>query len=171
MEHIQLSLFGKTSWELFQQITGWILKPCWSRSQKPKFQFLLLENGQMQEWSEGRMLKSVGDSWMPDIGESPRSLKEEDVSSSWQILEETVPEKYYLKPAICNRFLRLAEKTGCPPPARVEYLLLKQGGNYPSSVPFKKDACEVPRKTKTKQDSMEVLDKHMTLFPLCSQAL
>src|SRR5690625_5140785 len=51
MEHIQLSLFGKTSWELFHQITGWILKPCWSRSQIPKFQCLLLESGQMLEWS------------------------------------------------------------------------------------------------------------------------
>src|SRR5699024_12639845 len=88
MEHIQLSLFGKTSWELFHQITGWILKPCWSRSQKPLFQCLLLENGQTLEWSEGRMLKCVGDYWTPDIGKSPRLLKEEDVSSSWQILEE-----------------------------------------------------------------------------------
>src|SRR5690606_19451944 len=155
MEHIQLSLFGRTSWELFHQITGWILKPCWNRSQKPIFQCLLLENGQTLEWSEGRMLMCVGDSWMPDIGESPRSLKEEDVSSSWQILEEQVPEKYYLKPAICNRFLRLAKRAGCPPPLQVDYLLKKQGGKYPSSDPFKKDACEVPQKTKTKQDSLE----------------
>src|SRR5699024_2519955 len=171
MEHIQLSLFGKTSWELFHQITGWILKPCWSPSQIPKFQCLLLESGQMLEWSEGRILKCVGDSWMPDIGESPHSLKEEDVSSSWQILEENVPGKYYLKPVICNRFLRLAERAGCSPPAPVEYLLQKQGGKYPTSVPFKKDACEAPQKTKTKQDSMQVLDEHMTLFPLCSQVL
>src|SRR5699024_3710134 len=119
MEHIQLSLFGKTSWELFHQITGWILKPCWSPSQIPKFQCLLLESEQMLEWSEGRILKCVGDSWMPDIGESPHSLKEEDVSSSWQILEENVPGKYYLKPVICNRFLRLAERAGCSPPAPV----------------------------------------------------
>src|SRR5690625_5880893 len=102
MEHIQLSLFGKTSWELFHQITGWILKPCWSRSQIPKFQCLLLESGQKLEWSEGKMLMCAGDCWMPGIGESPHFLKEEDVSSSWQILEEDVPGKYYLKPANCN---------------------------------------------------------------------
>src|SRR5690625_2188780 len=41
----------KTSWGLLHQITGWILKPCWSRSQIPKFQCLLLESGQMLEWS------------------------------------------------------------------------------------------------------------------------
>lgn len=74
------------------------------------------------------MLSCAGACWMPDIGESPRSLKEEDVSSSWQILEEHVPEKYYLKPAICNWFLRLAKRTGCPPPAPVEYLLQKKKG-------------------------------------------
>ncbi|GAA0292850.1 hypothetical protein GGQ92_003183 [Gracilibacillus halotolerans] len=32
MEHIQLSLFWKTSWELSHQITGWILRPCLNRS-------------------------------------------------------------------------------------------------------------------------------------------
>ena len=166
MEHIQLSLFGKTSWELFHQITGWILKPCWSRSQIPKFQCLLLESGQKLEWSEGKMLMCAGDCWMPGIGESPHFLKEEDVSSSWQILEENVPGKYYLKPANCNHFLRLAEKAGCPPPRPVEDLLKKQGGKYPSSVPFKKDVCEVPQKIKTNQDSLEVSDGQMTLSQL-----
>src|SRR5699024_198788 len=137
MEHIQLSLFGKTSWELFHQITGWILKPSWSRSQIPKFQCLLLESGQKQDWSQGMQLMCAGACWMPHIGESPHFLKEEEVSSSWQILEEHVPEKYYLKAANCNHFLRLAMKAGHPPPQPVEYLLKKQGGKYPSSVPFK----------------------------------
>src|SRR5690625_3028347 len=114
MDYIQLSLFGKTSWEHFHQITGWILKPCWSLSQKPIFQCLVLENGHMPVWCEGAVLKSVGDCWMPSIGESPLWLKEEDVSSSWQILEETVPEKYFLKKEHCSRILQLAEKAGCP---------------------------------------------------------
>src|SRR5699024_12196887 len=100
----------------------------------PKFQCLLLESGQTLEWSEGMMLMCAGASWMPDIGESPHILKEEDVSSSWQILEENVPEKYYLKPANCNHFLRLAEKASCPPPSPVEVLLKKQGGNTPPSA-------------------------------------
>lgn len=92
------------------------------------------------------------------------SLKEEDVSFSWQISEEHVPQKYYLKPAICDRFLRLAERADCPPPLPVEYLLKKQGGKYPSSVPFKKDVCKAPQKTKIKQNSLEVLDES----PSCS---
>src|SRR5699024_10715401 len=130
----------------FHQTTGWILKPCWNHLQKPMFQFLLLEPGQTQVWCEGVTLTCAGASWMPDIGESPHLLKEEDVSSSWQILEENVPEKYYLKPANCNRFLRLAEKAGCPLPVPVEFLLKKQGGTYLSSDPFKNDVCEVPQK-------------------------
>src|SRR5699024_10879402 len=138
MEHIQLSLFGKTSWELFHQITGWILKTCWSRSQIPKLECLLLESGQTLAWSEGKMLMCDGDWWMPGIRESPHVLIEEDVSSSWQILEEIVLVKYYLIPANCNHFLRLAEKSGLPPLRAVEDLLKKQGGKYPSSVPFKK---------------------------------
>src|SRR5699024_5685543 len=135
----------------------------------PKFQCLLLESWQTLEWSEGMMLMCAGDCWMPDIGESPHFLKEEDVSSSWQILEENVLEKYYLKPANCNYFLRLAEKTGHPPPQPVEYLLKKQGGKYPSSVPFKKDVCEVAQKIKTNRDSLEVSEEQEILFPLCSQ--
>src|SRR5690625_3865261 len=90
-------------------------------------------------WAKAGMVRGndVDMCWIPDIGESPHFLKEEDVSSSWQILEEHVLEKYFLKPANCNHFLRLAEKAGCPPPSPVEDLLKKQGGKYPSSAPFK----------------------------------
>lgn len=35
MAYIQLSLFGKTCQERFLQMTGWILEPCWNRSQVP----------------------------------------------------------------------------------------------------------------------------------------
>ncbi|KGX88277.1 hypothetical protein N784_10895 [Pontibacillus litoralis JSM 072002] len=54
-------------------------------------------------------------------------LKEEGVSSSWQILEDFVPLKYYLKPVICNRFLRLAERAGFPPllPDRISTQIAK----------------------------------------------
>lgn len=113
------------------------------------------------------MLISLGDCWIPNIEESPHSLKEEDVSSSWQILEDHMPQKYYLKPVICNRFLRLAEKAGCPPPLPVEYLLKKQGGKYPSSDPFNKDACELRPKKKMKKDFMEVSEKQTIPSLLC----
>ena len=60
---------------------------------------------------------------------------------SWRILQENVPQKYYLSPAVCSRILRLAAKAGCPPPAEIEYLLLKQGGRYPSCVPSSSGGC------------------------------
>src|SRR5690625_4361162 len=104
---------------------------------------------------------------MPDIGECTDYLKEEDVSSSWQNMEEHVPEKYYLKLSNCNHFLRLAERTVYPAPRPIEDLLKKQGGKYPSSDPFKKDVCQVPQKIKTDQDSLEVLDRQTILSPLC----
>lgn len=61
--------------------------------------------------------------------------REERESSLWQILEDSVPQKYYLSPVICSRFLRLAQTTGCPPPEPVEYLLIKQG-KIPIIRPF-----------------------------------
>ena len=45
--------------------------------------------------------------------------------------------QYCLSPAQCSHFLRLAQRAGCPPPAEIEALFLKQGGAYPSPDPFK----------------------------------
>lgn len=167
MAYIQLSLFGKTSWERFLQTTGWTLEPSLSLSQTPKFQCLLLEDGQAPEWCEGDSLTSAGGLWTPSIGEDPRSPKEESVSSSWRILQDGVPEKYYLSPATCSHILRLAEIAGCPPPAKIEYLLKKQGGAYPSSTPFKTGVCAEPPDTKTGRTSSAVSDGQLTLSQLC----
>lgn len=128
MGYIQLSLFGKTSWERFLQMTGWILEPCCNHFPIPKFQCLLLEDGLTPVWCEGERLTCASGSWIPSIGESPGLFSEEKESSLWQILEDSVPQKYYLSPVICSRFLRLAQTTGCPPTEPVEYLLIKQGG-------------------------------------------
>lgn len=127
MGYIQLSLFGKTLWERFFQMTGWILEPCYNRLQIPKFQCLILEDGQTLAWCEGERLTYAGALWMPSIGENPHSYSEENESSSWQILEENVPQKYYLNPVNCSHILHLAQTTGCPPPEPIEYLLKKQG--------------------------------------------
>lgn len=169
MGYIQLSLFGKTSWERFLQMTGWTLEPCCSRSQTAKFQCLILEDGQAPAWCEGERLTCAGASWMPDIGESPRLHSGGSESSSWQILEGNAPQKYYLNPTACSHFLCLAQTTGCPPPEPVEYLLKKQGGRYPSSSPFTPGVCAVRQKKKTKQDSSQVSDGQMSLSPLSLQ--
>ena len=139
---IQLSLFGKTLRERFLQMTGWILQPCSVRSQVPRFQCLLVD-GHTPEWCEGDALIPLGDCWTPSIGENPPSYSGASACSSWQILQASVPEKYYLSPGLCSRFLRLAVRAGCPPPREVEYLLLKQGGRYPSSDRFPFDGCEL----------------------------
>ena len=47
-----------------------------------------------------------------------------------------MPERYYLSPVHCSRFLNLADRAGCPPPAEIERLLLKQGGRVPVVRPF-----------------------------------
>lgn len=156
----------ETSQERFHQITGWTLNPCWNHSQIPRFQCLLLEDGQNAEWLEGVSLTSAGASWTPSIGENPPSYREESASLSWQILEDSVPQKYYLNPVNCTHFLILAERAGYPPPEPVEYLLLKQGGEYPSYVPLRKDECEAVQNRGIYPDSYEASDGQMTLFPL-----
>ena len=139
--YIQLSLFGKTSWERFLQMTGWTLEPSYPPSRTPKFQCLLREDGETPEWCEGDGLIPLGGSWTPSIGENPLFRSVGGGCSSWRILQENVPQKYYLSPAVCSRILRLAAKAGCPPPAEIEYLLLKQGGRYPScALPAPADA-------------------------------
>ena len=76
----------------------------------------------------GDALIPLGDCWTPSIGENPPSHSGASACSSWRILQASVPEKYYLSPGLCSRFLRLAVRAGCPPPKEVECLLLKQGG-------------------------------------------
>ena len=125
MVYFQQSLFGRTSWERFFQMTGWTLEPCSQRSQPPTFQCLLLEDGQEPEWCEGIRPISHGGSWTPSIGQAP-DWHDGSASLLWQTLEDNVPTKYFLSPAQCSQFLRLAEIAGCPPPAEIEALLLSR---------------------------------------------
>ena len=162
--NIQLSLFGKMSWERFLLATGWILEPCYPRSQAPRFQCLLLEDGQMPEWCEGDVLTSPGGSWTPNIGQSP-DWPVGSACSSWRILEGGVLPRYCLSPGQCTHFLHLAERAGCPPPKEIEALLLKQGGVYQSSTPFSYSGCDVLPRIDTPSNSKGVLDGQLTLFP------
>ena len=162
--NIQLSLFGKTSWERFLLATGWILEPCYPRSQVPRFQCLLLEDGQTPEWCEGDVLTSPGGSWTPNIGQSP-DWPVGSACSSWRILEGGVLPRYCLSPGQCTHFLHLAERAGCPPPKEIEALLLKQGGVYQSPTPFSYSGCDVLPRIDTPSNSKGVLDGQLTLFP------
>ena len=166
MVYFQQSLFGKMSWERFHQMTGWILEPSYPLSQTPMFQCLLLEDGQEPEWCEGERLTSAGGSWTPSIGQAP-DWHDGSASFLWQILEDGVPMKYFLSPAQCSHFLHLAEIAGCPPPAEIEALLLKQGGAYRSPDPFNASVCGRPPRSGRKQRSETASDCQLTLFPLC----
>lgn len=168
MTYIQLSLFGKTSWERFLQTTGWTLEPSLNPSQTPRFQCLLRECGQTPEWLEGERLTCAGGLWTPSIGENPQPPSGGGVSSSWRILEGSVPERFYLSPAVCSRILKLAEIAGCPPPPEIEYLLKKQGGRYLSSTPFRTDVCGDRQGCTTRRASSGVSENQLTLFQLYS---
>ena len=163
---IQLSLFGKTLRERFLQMTGWILQPCSVRSQVPRFQCLLVD-GRTPEWCEGDALIPLGDCWTPSIGENPPSHSGASACSSWRILQENVPQKYYLSPAVCSRILRLAVKAGCPPPAEIEYLLLKQGGKYPSCAPSSSGGCGQWQSRAIKKDSARASAETANPSQLC----
>ena len=162
--NIQLSLFGKMSWERFLLATGWILEPCYPRSQAPRFQCLLLEDGQMPEWCEGDVPTWPGGSWTPNIGQS-HDWPVGSACSSCRTLEGGVPPRYCLSPGQCTHFLHLAERAGCPPPKEIEALLLKQGGAYQSSTPFSYSGCDVLPRIDTPSNSKGVLDGQLTLFP------
>ena len=109
MENIQLSLFGRMYPELFQVTTERILEPCLKKSQTPIFQYLQVANGQPQEWLEGERLTPLGESLMLNIGEYPSVENESTLS---EILEDNVPEKYYLSPKACLGILRRAKNKG-----------------------------------------------------------
>ena len=123
-------------------------------------------NGQTPEWCEGDAPISHGGSWMPSIGQGP-GWPDASASFLWQTLEGGVLPKYCLSPAQCSHFLRLAQRAGCPPPAEIEALFLKQGGAYPSPDPFKGSVCGEPPRRGNKQRSKTVSDFQLTLFPLC----
>ena len=115
--------------------------------------------------NEGERLTSHGGSWMPNIGQAP-DWHDGSVSSSWRILEADVPTKYYLSPAQCAHFLKLAEIAGCPPPKEIEALFLKQGGAYPSPDPFNASVCGHRPKIGRQKRSETASDYQLTLFPL-----
>ena len=165
MASIQLSLFGRTSWELLYQEIGWILEPSSNPSAAPAFQCLSL-NGQMQEWCEGGNLNFLGESWMPNISESLSSFKEEREYLLSVILEDSVPTKYYISPKTCSKILRLSENSKIRIPDPIEGILIKQGGKYRTSDPFKTGKCEEEQKEEIRLFLETASESQMNLFQL-----
>ena len=161
-----LSFYGKTSLERCSKILNMTILPYCDPSRAPKFQCLLLDAGPMQEWCEGDGAIWHGVSWTLSIGRSP-GLPAGNESLLWQILQASVPQRYYLSPGQCSRILSFAARVGCPPPKIIERLLLMQGGRYPSSCPFTVSKCEVPPQTETEANFSAALESGQMCFPLC----
>lgn len=163
--YIQLSLFGKTSLELCSKILKMTILPYSNPSRVPRFQCLILDSGQTPEWCEGDDVIWHGVSWMPSIGRDPGCPVGSE-SLLWQILQASVPQRYYLTPGQCTRILGFAARVGCPPPKIVEMLLLKQGGRYPLSYPFTDSKCAEQLQTEIGNSSSGALENAQMSFRL-----
>ena len=72
-------------------------------------------------WDRNSLL--LGGYWTLNFGESPRDAEESSLS---QILEATVPERYYLSPKACGGIIRRAGNRGKKLPPILEAALLLQ---------------------------------------------
>lgn len=128
MECIQLSLFGKTYPEHSVPTEEKISEPCWKNLpawNNQTFQFLDLRvggaDGAKQEQSPETDGLWLGDSLTLNIGEFPNAERESLLS---QILEDNVPQKYYLSARACQGILTRASRRGKPLPDILKQALL-----------------------------------------------
>lgn len=113
-DFIQLSLFGKMFQEPSAATGEKISEPCWKNlpgSQKQTLAFLDLrtESGQKQDILPEITSALHGGLLMLNIGESPRDAVESRLS--W-ILEDNVPQRYYLSARACEGILSRASRRG-----------------------------------------------------------
>lgn len=112
--YTQLSLFGKMSQEHLAATEGKTSVVCWkswSESKKLAFQFLDLRKGNGQRLDSYAVTDGAlrGELSTLNIGESPSVAGESRLS--W-ILEDNVPEKYYLSARACQGILNRASRRG-----------------------------------------------------------
>jgi hypothetical protein len=128
MDCIQLSLFGKTCPERSAPTEEKISEPCWKNL--PAWNNQTLQFLDLQERTEsGKKLERflvmdglwLGDSLTLNIGEFPNV---ENVSRLSQILEDNVPQKYYLSARACQGILVRASRRGKPLPELLKQALL-----------------------------------------------
>ena len=128
MDGIQLSLFGKMYPEHSAATEEKISESCWSNwheSNKLMLQSLDLRktNGQKQESSVVTDTALRGELLMLNIGESPNAAVESRLS--W-ILQDSVPEKYYLSQKACQGILNRASRRGKKLPEILKKALERQ---------------------------------------------
>ena len=125
MTNILDSSYGKTSQGLCHPQEDVTIRLCLKRSQKVKFQCLVLDDGQTPEWYEAVELISLGACTTPNISERHSDAEECFLS---QILEENAPDKYSLSPKACRGILRRAESRGRELPPLIKASLKIQAG-------------------------------------------
>lgn len=125
MDYIQLSLFGKMYSELSPATKEKISEPSSRRlsrlsSREPLCLRFQKADGHMQTagWEKDGAL--VGELSMLNTGESPSDAVECTLSS---ILEDSVPEKYFLSAQACEGILRRAERRGKELPPMLQQAL------------------------------------------------
>ena len=128
MDCIQLSLFGKTYQEHSVPTEEKISEPCWKNLpawNSQTFQFLDLRVGGADGAKPEQSLETDGlwhgDSSMLNIGEFPNAERESLLS--W-ILEDNVPQKYYLSARACQGILTRASRRGKPLPEVLRQALM-----------------------------------------------
>ena len=126
MEGTQGTPCGKTYPAHSQAHPALTIKPCLKRSQKPRFQYLGLENGQTPEWSEAEELTSLGSYTTVNISECHSDAGDCFLSA---ILVAGAPERYSLSPKACQGILRRAERRGKKLPPMLYDALMAQA--YP----------------------------------------
>lgn len=128
MEVIQLSLFGKMFPERSVQTAEKTSAPCWKNLpawNNQTLQFLDLRGG--ADGAKPEQLPEMDGLWLGDsltlnIGEFP---KEESVSLLSWILEDNVPQKYYLSAKACQGILTRASRRGKKLPDLLQTTLLE----------------------------------------------
>lgn len=129
MDCIQLSLFGKMCPEHSVPTKEKISELCWKNLPALNNQTLLFldlrggADGAKREQSAETDGLWLGDSLTLNIGECPR---EENVSLLSQILEDNVPQKYYLSATATLGILRRAAKRGKELPLMLETALVQK---------------------------------------------
>lgn len=122
MESTQNTQYGRTWQGLFQAIKEGTFKRCLKKSQRPQFQCLQAEDGQEPEWLEAGGEVQLGECWTLNIGAFP-SVENESILS--EILEQTVPDKYFLSAKVCWAMLQRAEDMKRDMPDKLRIALLE----------------------------------------------
>lgn len=130
-----VSSSGKTYQEHSAATRELILEPCLRKSDRPKFQYLRMENGQTQEWQNCLSVKLRGASSTLNIGASPNVAIESFLSRILQPMTD-VPEKYYLSAKACLGILRRAKERGKDLPEDLRIALERQAHRHTPLIPL-----------------------------------